>query len=175
MNFFSALLTASASLAAGPAFSQTDGRTIASINAPAWIFFGDNQATAKVKDDTVPGNAAIRVTVPKAGGQPSGASGQSKVSAEIKQGQKVRVTVWLRGVETLGGALPRGIVKLKDAAVPYANHAEQTFDLSSNWKPYSIEYTAVRDFPAASLNMVVQLALGQQTVDVGPATTVILP
>ena len=155
-------------------WSADGARIIASINANGWIVFGSNQTHEKVADATVPGKAAIRISVPNDGGPTGGATGQSVVKADIKQGDTVRVTAWFKGVSTVSGGPARAIVKLKDADKPYKPYGEKAFELTRDWKPYSIDYVAERDFPARSLNIVVQVALGRQTVDVGPASAEIL-
>ena len=158
-------------LASAPAIALVadEARSLASINGSAWVFYGNNHTHQKVSDSTIPGKAALRIVIPNDGGAASGATGQSPIKSAIKEGETVKVTVWLKGVTTASGTPAKAIIKLKDAAKPYGNYAEQTFDLANDWKPYSIDYLPQHDFPAGSLNMVVQLALGRQTVDVGPA------
>lgn len=175
MHKLSVAIAAIAAIAT-PVVAQTavGERMIASVKATGWVFFGDNQTRQRVADAAAQGGSAIRITIPNDGGAVNAATGQSPIKAKITTGDKVRITAWLKGVSTASGGPAKAIVKLKDAGKPYKTYAEQTFDLTNEWKPYSIEYVATQDFPAGSTNMIVQFALGRQVVDVGHATSAIV-
>ncbi len=175
MNKLSIAIATIAAIATPVAAQTAAGeRVIATVKATGWVFFGDNQTRQRVADAATQGGSAIRVTVPNDGGAVNAATGQSPIRTKIATGDQVRVTAWLKGVSTAAGGPAKAIVKLKDAGQPYGTYAEKTFELTSEWKPYSIDYVATRDFPAGSTNMIVQFALGKQVVDVGHATATII-
>ncbi|WP_162236452.1 carbohydrate binding domain-containing protein [Sphingomonas sp. Leaf25] len=154
--------------------TATGDRVIASVKATDWAITGDNQAHERVADAKAEGGTAIRITVPNDGGSTAGAAVQTKVNTTITTGDRVRVTAWLKGVSTVAGGPAKAIVKLKDSGKSYGIYAQKTFELTSEWKPYSAEFVATRDFAAGSTAMVVQFAVGRQVVDVGQATTTIV-
>jgi len=176
VSIVAALVFSGAALTAASAARVTSAEqnVVAKVPVSAWIVWGKNQSNARVPDMSVEGKKAVRITIPNAGGQPGDATVQSPIKAAIRQGDRLRMSVWLKTSASAPGAPGRAILKLKQAKPPYGNLAEQTVDVGPDWKQYVLDHVAAQDIPAGSTNVTVQLGLGQQTVDVGPASVAVV-
>jgi len=160
-------LLAGAALSASGALAAPD---IASrmVNHPAadqWSLLGTGEKHELIKDATVNGGAALKVTAAGAGSNPWDIQAGIANTKAVKKGDVILLAFWGRAV-TPGSVTVPAVVQ--QSAAPYTRLGEETVTLTSDWKLHYVTGTAGQDYPAGTMGASVQLATGAQTVALGP-------
>jgi hypothetical protein len=175
MNARLALLAAPAVLVAAAVSAQQSSDDIADkiINNPnpkAFAVYNAPDSAKVVEDESVQGGHALRVKIPGADAKPWSISLSDPILKPVKKGDKLVLAFYARAVESAaanGGAhLPNNSVQL--AREPYTGVFGGPVDITPEWKMYSVEGTADRDYAAGDLSVSMHLASGKQTLEFGP-------
>ncbi len=130
-----------------------------SLNGQAKSFF--------VKDANVQGGMALEIKVPGASANPWDIAAESAVAGAIHKGDTVIGLVWLRCKNT--DATPCQVnVRIQGNTDPWPAVLQESEQVGSDWKTYTVQSVATQDFPKAGSAMDIHLATGKQVIDVGP-------
>ena len=175
MNAMLALLAVPVALVAAalPAQQASDDIADKIINNPspaAFAVYNAPHPAKVVKDESVQGGHALRVTIPGADEKPWSISLSDPILKPVRKGDKLVLAFYARAVKSEaadGGArLPNNSVQL--AAAPYTGVFGGPVDITPEWAMYSIEGIADRDYAAGELAVSMHLASGRQTLEFGP-------
>ncbi len=180
MKALVATLCIAAPIAAAPA--QTPAQTPAqaatgggifdkAVNKPGigWNIYGPNQSARQVAAAEVPGGAAVRVQVTRAGANPWDVGGAYASAKPIGAGDTLLVMVYLRAPNAKdadGVPIPIGAT---EADAPYTPIAADTAKVGSTWKRYFATGVTAKALAAGKAQISVQLAGAKQVIEVGPA------
>lgn len=142
------------------------------VNQPsvnALYLAGDIQQHEQVKDPTVQGGLAVRMTVTSAG-QPWQAAALSGFKVRIAKGDQLFAAVWLKDVVAPGYAAPGKVrIGLEETSPPYTGFGSTESDLTGDWKLYQLKSVSPKDYEPGKANLVIQFGAAKQIVMIGPA------
>lgn len=156
-----------------PIQAQTGGDDILKnmINSPSADSWSVWNATIEViKDDTVQGGKASRITVAKKGANPWDASASDAIVKPVKKGDVILIAYWARvevppeGSQT--ATLPQ--VSLGINKAPYSTFVNEPATITRKWTMYYASGVADADYKPSDLNVSIQLATDKQVLDLGP-------
>jgi hypothetical protein len=170
-----ATLVLAASLIGGAQALAQDDILSKAITDPAkdhWSIQGKEQKTTVAKSDAVPGGAAFRIRVDRAGPNPWDVSAQGSVAGAIRKGDVVLLGFWARSDKAPDPATPSKVnVRLQQNAAPYPAVAEISgLQLSPEWKMYYVSGKSPLDLDAGRGGVAIHLATARQTIELGPYT-----
>jgi len=156
-----------------PVHAQTGGDDILKtmINSPSadsWSVW--NATIAVIKDDTVQGGKASRITVAKKGEHSWDASASDAIVKPVKKGDVILVAYWARvevppeGSQT--ASLPS--VSIGINKTPYTTFVSEAATITRKWAMYYASGVADADYKPGDLNVGIQLATDKQVIDLGP-------
>jgi hypothetical protein len=150
-----------------PAHAQDDivKHLISNPNVGSWQFYGQQQTNKKISDPAVQGGTAIEATATGVG-NPYDAAGQVEVNQKIVKGDHIMCAVWLKAKTPPATTLHS---RLQINTAPYTGLTETDFQITDQWKLYTMEVDADQDYAKGKLVFTVQLNGAKQTVDLGPA------
>jgi len=139
------------------------------INDPndSWQVYG-TPSVKRVKDKSVQGGAALRVTIAAAGAAPWDAAAQVPIKGKISKGDHILAAAWLKATTTSGAPAALGM-RIQIDSPPYDALVDKPQTVQGGWQLYSMETIAPRDCDAGGCTLVVHLASAAQVVDLGPA------
>jgi hypothetical protein len=152
-----------------PAFAAED---LASkvVNDPSvgWAPMGTAKAEI-VKDPTVQGGGAVRVTLPGKGGNPWDSGAHVSIVKPLAEGDVLLLAFWAKSVTPPEGAatiLFNANVQ-KDSA-PYNSIGSAMINVGPQWKMYFVQAVADKDYKKGEIGAQLQLATGALVIDLGP-------
>jgi hypothetical protein len=159
-----------AMLAATPAAAQNDiSKQIINVPSPAaFTIYGLPDKPKVRKDASVQGGQALRVAVPGKGATPYAVGLSAPVTKAVRKGDKLVLAFWARFDKAEGTSVNIANAAVQLAAAPYTAFFGKPVDIGPDWKLYSIEGIADRDYAAGELAVSMHLATGKQVVDLGP-------
>jgi hypothetical protein len=159
-----------AMLAATPAAAQNDiSKQIINVPSPAaFTIYGLPDKPKVRKDASVQGGQALRVAVPGKGATPYAVGLSAPVTKAVRKGDKLVLAFWARFDKAEGTSVNIANAAVQLAAAPYTAFFGKPVDIGPDWKLYSIEGVADRDYAAGELAVSMQLATGKQVIDLGP-------
>ena len=169
------LMCGAAALAGGllgrPAFAQDDfSRNL--INKPdidSWNIYGKGETHKFIRDKTVAGEAAFRVTVPGVGDNPYDIGIHSDSTKAVKKDDVLFVTFYARAQKTPPDAEFISFKAMIQMANPtYTPLIAEEVHVTSDWKPFYLSARAPADYFAGQINVSLQVATGKQILDLGP-------
>jgi hypothetical protein len=159
-----------ASIALAGAALAADTSKIVNVPGNGWSVFGSQVTSKMIKDDTVQGGVAERVTVSGKGANPWDSGAGAAIVQPIQKGDVLLLAFWARAEEPMKGS--DGVnfnVTIQEGAAPYTALAASTpIHATKTWKMFYITGTAASDYPANAVNANLHLALGAQVIDFGP-------
>lgn len=162
-------------LAAAPAYAQTPpaggGILDRAINEPGigWTLCGPNQSGKQVAATGVPGDAAVRVTVKRAGANPWDSGALYPTTKPIATGDTILVAVYLRAPDAKPGETVSVPLGATGAQAPYTSIAQGTVAVGPEWKIHYASGVAPEAFAAGKAQAAVQLAGAKQVIELGAA------
>ncbi len=164
------VMAAAAMLIAAPFAAHAEDditkRLVSNPNIGSYQIYGSGQTNKKVKDASVQGGQAVEIKA-TGNGNPWDGAAQVEVNQKITKGDKLVCAIWLKGKSDSGTVRVPGRLQINEA--PYRAVADTSFDLTSEWKMYTLEAIADADYEKGKLMFVVQLNTGKQVVHLGPA------
>jgi hypothetical protein len=162
-------MLAAAAIGAGAVAAQTaDDLAKQRITDPAkdqWQIQGKEQKASIVAAEGVPGGAAIRVRVNRAGKNPWDVQAQSSISGPIKKGDVVLFAFWARA----DGAPAKINARVQQVAAPYTGVAEGSgLTITPEWKMHYVSGKSPLDLSPGAASAAVHLGIAKQTVELGP-------
>lgn len=154
---------------AAPASAQDDAAQ-AMINDPNPAFFqvwGVTPAPKSVKDDSVQGGRSVHV--PTTGtGNPWDVSVNVPITKPIHAGDRL-VLMYYAKLEKPGAGETTGRItgQLQLSTAPYSVVMGSTVDVPLEWKLFTVEGRADKDYAKGSLNATFHLNQGKHTIAVG--------
>lgn len=136
--------------------------------------YGEAQTNTIVKDPMVDGSV-VRIVVTQAGTKPWAAGVNSFIGEKLRSNDRIDVTFWLKAMEPAGAGAPRVAVNIQANGPPKIEFAQKTFTLTSRWAPYTVSTVLPKDMPAHSVMVGLQVAFGEQSVDIGAVTARMAP
>jgi hypothetical protein len=157
-------------LAAAPAAAQDDiAKQIINVPSPgAFTIYGLPEKPKIRKDASVQGGQALRVAVPGKGATPYAVGLSAPVTKAVKKGDKLVLAFWARFDKAEGTSVTIANVSVQLSSPPYTGFFGKSVDIGPEWKLYSVEGVADRDYAAGELAVAMHLATGKQVIDLGP-------
>jgi hypothetical protein len=157
-------------LAAAPAAAQDDiSKQIINVPSPAaFTIYGLPEKPKVRKDPAVQGGQALRVAVPAKGATPYAVGLSAPVTKAVKKGDKLVLAFWARFDKAEGASVSIANAAVQLATAPYTAAFGKPVDIGPDWKLYSVEGVADRDYAAGELAVAMHLATGKQVIDLGP-------
>ena len=156
-------------LAAVPAAAQDVSKQIINEPSPgAFTIYGLREAPKVRKDAAVQGGQALRVAVPGKSDTPFSIGLSTPVKKAVKKGDRLVLAFWARFDKAEGASAKIANVSVQLAAPPYSSFFAKDVDIGPEWKMYSVEGVADRDYAAGELAIAMHLATGKQVIDLGP-------
>jgi hypothetical protein len=157
-------------LAATPAAAQDDiSKQLVNEPSPgAFTIYGLKDKPKVRKDASVQGGQALRVVVPGKGANPFAVGLSEPVTKAVKKGDKLVLAFWARFDKAEGPTATIANVSVQLSAPPYTGFMGKNLDIGPEWKMYSVEGVADRDYAAGELAIAMHLATGRQVIDLGP-------
>ncbi len=166
-----AMLAAMLVLAPAGATAQGDddiwSRQINRETAGQWNVTPDRPAPRVVEASGVPGDAALRVRVARAGGNIWDVQASSPVGGAINAGDIILVAFYARAEQAApgGSVLP---IRLQMTGAPYTAALEGAKVIDGQWRQHCIWNVATQSLAAGASNVSLHLAGAQQVIDRGP-------
>ena len=129
--------------------------------------YGSAQSNKMVRDKTVLGDEAKRITT-KGSGNLWDAAVQSSTTGKIKVGDQIICLVFLKAVDTANNAPAKVTLRLQESAAPYTEIKSEEMTIGKDWNQYQITTIVNKDYMGGEAAFVVQMNYGAQTIDVGP-------
>jgi len=141
------------------------------INQPGigWSIYGPGQTAKQVPATDVPGGAAVRVQVSKAGANVWDVGAIYPTIKPIAAGETLLVMVYLRAPDAKDGATVPIPVNVGGADAPYPQITGETVNVGAGWKRYFVSGVSNQAFAAGKGRIGIQLAGAKQVIEVGPA------
>jgi hypothetical protein len=154
-----AVCIAALSLPVGAALADTP------LNNPANDWYINTQGAHKdIQDAKAEGGKAVEIATSGTGG-PWEVATIHGLDGAIQTGDRVTASVWLRA------ASPGSIVfKVETRAEPWTALVEKQVQVNPDWQLQTVEFTATKDYPAASTQVALLLNTAKNTIYVGRLT-----
>lgn len=166
------ILSAAALFWAIGSLAQAQDILSKAVNNPAvaWSVFGDSIKSELIKDGTVSGGVAERVTVRAKGEHPWDGGAYSLAVKPIATGDVLLLAFWARAQEVPASADGIDInARLQENAAPYpAIGSDTPIHIGTSWKLYYAHGIAAKDYAPNAVAASLQLATAQQVIDFGP-------
>lgn len=154
---------------AAPAVSATPPETVIGDASHAqWTPYGSGKASnTRVPD--LPGGVALRLKVRQKGAQPWDAGLSVQLKEGVQAGERVIAGFYARAHTPAPGRDTAAVIaRVQQNGQSYDAVIEADFEISPEWRFHCVQGPAKRSFGAGSLELGLQLAGEQQTVEVGP-------
>jgi hypothetical protein len=123
-----------------------------------------------IDDRKVEGGKALRIQVPRKGGNPWDSTVGGTIKKPIAKGDRLVLLFSARLEKGENGAttaiLPYNAIQL--GAAPYSTVISGSSQIGPEWKDIQVSGVSDGNYPAGALKVTIQLATAKQTVDVGP-------
>lgn len=152
--------------------AAANGSLDKTVNDPprAWTLYGGFAHKKQIKDSSVSGGIAERITVDRRGGQPYDAGAMTSNVKSIKKGDVLLFAFWARAEDPPEGEdAVTVIARLQETFTPYvALGMQQTLHLGKDWKLYYAHGVAAKDYGPGNMSGSLHIATGEQVFDLGP-------
>ena len=141
------------------------------INNPydiEWRTDGSDKKDSVVKSEGAPGGMAYRVTVKKTKRNPWDTATRIPMTTAVEKDDVITMHFWARAAK-----IPKGrdagdvTVTIQRNVEPYDSIIEERMDFGPDWKLYTLNGKAKRDFSADKTNINFNLAKAKQTIEFG--------
>jgi hypothetical protein len=140
------------------------------LNTPSanWGVYGPAQTHKGIRDKTVQGGGAMRVTVAAIPAHAWDAGASQPITRPIKKGDMLLLAFWAKLVS--GGVDGKTVIaaSIQRSSAPYDPIITGTVTLTGEWTLVHIEGKAPDSYPAGWANIALSLGTGVHTVDLGP-------
>ncbi|HEX8553648.1 MAG TPA: hypothetical protein VF695_02975 [Sphingomonas sp.] len=133
--------------------------------------YGSGQTNATIDDAAVEGKV-LRVTVTKPDAKPWEVGMTSIITEKLKAGDRISATLWLRASQVQPGKTGKVSANIALAEPPRTNFGRAEFTLTDRFAPYKLEATIPADMASHKVSLSLQIAYGQQTIDVASVAAV---
>jgi hypothetical protein len=172
---FSGLLVLGAAtgvaLSAAPAHADGDILSKA-VNDPSrvWYVFGTLGKSELIKDQTVAGGTAERITVSAKGANIWDAGGMVATVKPIQQGDVLLLAFWAKAeTPPPGDSTIQISAQIQESAAPYTpQSAFVPISLTPKWKMYYVKGVAIKDYKKGEISGAINFATGVEVFDTGP-------
>lgn len=142
------------------------------INKPGigWGVYGTNQTAKQVAAPAeVPGGAAVRFTISKAGAHPYDVAAFYPNTKAIAQGDTVVAMIYARAPDAKPDAPLPITFGIAEGDAPYTQIGNVEMPLTSSWKRYFVSGVSPKAFAPGKARINVQLGGAKQVVELGAA------
>ncbi|MEZ5945518.1 MAG: hypothetical protein R3C13_06420 [Hyphomonas sp.] len=129
--------------------------------------YGEGFSAKMVRDKTVPGGAAYRVSIKQAHPNAWDVSTVGTLTGGISAGEGVSVTFWARAEKTDKSGAGHLTVRLQEATAPYTAVVESQLDISKDWQLYEVKGVSPLTLAAQDMTLAFNFADRKQTLDFG--------
>lgn len=154
---------------AAPALSTSPAEAVIGDASHAqWVPYGNGKASnARAVD--LPGGVALRLQVRRKGAQPWDAGLSVQLKDGVQAGERVIAGFYARAHTAAPGRDTAIVIaRVQQNGQSYDPVIEASFEIGPEWRFHCVQGPATRSFGAGSLELGLQLASEQQTVEVGP-------
>jgi hypothetical protein len=157
-------------LCALPAFAADD---IASkmVNDPSvgWAAFGTCAKGELFKDPTVQGGSAERITISAKSANPWDCGASIGIVKPLAQGDVLLLAFWAKTEKGQAEAAAIDVnANVQNNAAPYNSLGSAMIHVGPQWKMYFVQAVTDKDYAANAVIGQLQLATGEQIIDLGP-------
>ena len=141
------------------------------VNDPSvgWAAFGACAKSELYKDPTVQGGSAERVTISAKSANAWDCGASISIVKPLTQGDVLLLAFWAKTEKGLAGADAIDVyTNIQFNAAPYNSVGSSTVHVGSAWKMYFVQAVADKDYAANTIIAQLQLATGEQVIDLGP-------
>ncbi|MGR6330369.1 hypothetical protein ACU5AX_14990 [Sphingomonas sp. XXL09] len=141
------------------------------VNQPGigWTVYGADQTAKQVPATDVPGGAAVRVQVKRAGAHPWDAGAQYPTIKPVAAGDTLLAMVYLRAPDAKAGEHVPIPIGAGTADAPYEPIADETVQVGPTWQRFFASGVTAKAFAPGKARIAVQLAGAKQVIEIGPA------
>lgn len=155
------------SAAIGQSEEEMTRQMVNDPNPATFNVYGIDPKPKSVKDESVQGARAMKVKV-TGGGNPWDVGISVPITKPIKAGDKIEMMFYAKYEKPAEGQTGAKIgAGIQLAAAPYSSFMTQTFDLTPEWKLYTLTGTADKDYATGAVNASFQLNTGKHVVALG--------
>ena len=158
-----------AGLAAMPAPQADDamGTMINDPNPSTFQVYGVTPAPRSIRDDTVQGGRSLHVPV-TGSGTPYAVGVNVPIIQPVKAGDHLTLMFFAKLEKPAEGITTARIAgQIQLAGAPYTAMFSKQFDMTMEWKLYSVDGIADKDYAKGTLNAAFHINTGRQTVALG--------
>lgn len=141
------------------------------INTPSigYNLYGTGYSAGVVKDATVVGGQALRVTVAQPAAHAYDIGATAPLTKPIRKGDALVVAVWMRAPKVAGGeSLSLPFMGLIGPAPGYAQIVAGEARAESAWVLRSVRGTALQDYQPGQATVTLHLGAQKGVIDLGP-------
>ena len=140
------------------------------VNDPSAAWSVSGAASSLIKDPTVTGGTAERVTVAAKGANPWDVVASAATTKAVHKGDVLLLAFWARAEQPPQGRDHSIITgKLQLIGAPYTGLGDETtLRIGSGWVLYYAHGIADQDYAAGTIGAALQLATAAQVIDFGP-------
>jgi len=141
------------------------------VNDPSvgWAASGSGAKVELFKDPTVQGGAAERMTISGKGANAWDWGAHVAVVKPLKQGDVLLLAFWAKAETPPAGSTAIDVnTNVQNDGAPYTSLGSAMLHIGPQWKMYFAVATADKDYKAKEVGVQLQLATGDQVIDLGP-------
>lgn len=141
------------------------------VNAPgvAWQAFGPCAKAELYADTTVQGGSAERLTITGKSANQWDCGGSITIVKPVAQGDVLLLAFWAKTEKGPAGADSMDVyANIQFNAAPYNSLGNAMIHVGPQWKMYFVQAVADKDYKAETAIAQLQLATGEQVLDLGP-------
>jgi hypothetical protein len=165
----SLILAALAALCLTGAAAPQTADTLLNTPSANWNVYGAAQTHKGVRDKTVQGGGAMRVTLAAKPANAWDAGASNAIDKPIRKGDKLMLAVWVRLHAGGAGGTTEIAAAIQRSTAPYAPIVNGRLAVTPEWKLVHIQGVADADYPAGAANIALSLGTNAHVVDLGPA------
>lgn len=141
------------------------------VNTPAastWNVWGAHGAV--ISNAKVTGGQAMHIDVDK-GAHPWDGGASTPITKPVHKGDVILASFWARAASPASGGKTARIaaIAMQLTQAPYTTLFSESAEVGGDWAMYYASGTVDHDYSAGDLNLTLQLAAANQTIELGPA------
>lgn len=141
------------------------------VNDPSvgWAPMGPGAKAELIKDATVQGGGAVRLTISGKGANPWDSGAQVAITKPLAQGDVLLLAFWAKAVQApAGGTAITFNANMQKVSAPYNWIGNATVNVGPQWKMYFVQAVADKDYKPKDISAQLHLAIDPLVIDLGP-------
>ena len=141
------------------------------VNDPTvgWGAMGKGAKVELYKDPTVQGGMAERLTIGGKSANPWDCGAHVAIVKPLKQGDVLLLAFWAKAETPPAGSTAIDVnTNVQNDGAPYTSLGSAMLHIGPQWKMYFVVVTTDKDYKGGEVAAQLQLATGDQVIDLGP-------